>query len=161
MGTQRIQMKGVVSWLVGWAFPAGAREFLFCLGCSSLFRHPPQSALTAGSSTCLSTLWVSILPGSEACTHKNTQYMYESLPLPILLMGQCPPIPDSYKVFYYDLFSTDAMEETGRQSACEYSWWGQVQLDSGTGRIGLLYRPCSARDWDGKDYLRIIPRVVW
>ncbi len=20
---------------------------------------------------------------------------------------------------------------------------------------------CSARDWDGKDYLRIIPRVVW
>ena len=21
--------------------------------------------------------------------------------------------------------------------------------------------PCSARDWDGKDYLRIIPRVVW
>ncbi len=22
-------------------------------------------------------------------------------------------------------------------------------------------RHCSARDWDGKDYLRIIPRVVW
>jgi hypothetical protein len=20
---------------------------------------------------------------------------------------------------------------------------------------------CSARDWDGKDYLRLIPRVVW
>jgi hypothetical protein len=25
----------------------------------------------------------------------------------------------------------------------------------------LLKRFCSARDWDGKDYLRIIPRVVW
>ena len=25
----------------------------------------------------------------------------------------------------------------------------------------LLYTFCSARDWDGKDYLRIIPRVVW
>ncbi len=23
------------------------------------------------------------------------------------------------------------------------------------------YTSCSARDWDGKDYLRIIPRVVW
>ncbi len=23
------------------------------------------------------------------------------------------------------------------------------------------YSRCSARDWDGKDYLRIIPRVVW
>jgi hypothetical protein len=22
-------------------------------------------------------------------------------------------------------------------------------------------KTCSARDWDGKDYLRIIPRVVW
>ncbi len=26
--------------------------------------------------------------------------------------------------------------------------------------IRLEIRPCSARDWDGKDYLRIIPRVV-
>ncbi len=34
----------------------------------------------------------------------------------------------------------DAMEETGRQRACEYSWWGQVQLDSGMGRKGLIYR---------------------
>ncbi len=25
----------------------------------------------------------------------------------------------------------------------------------------LKDRTCSARDWDGKDYLRIIPRVVW
>ncbi len=24
-----------------------------------------------------------------------------------------------------------------------------------------ILRHCSARDWDGKDYLRIIPRVVW
>jgi hypothetical protein len=24
-----------------------------------------------------------------------------------------------------------------------------------------LKHNCSARDWDGKDYLRIIPRVVW
>jgi hypothetical protein len=24
-----------------------------------------------------------------------------------------------------------------------------------------LHSSCSARDWDGKDYLRIIPRVVW
>ncbi len=23
------------------------------------------------------------------------------------------------------------------------------------------FRECSARDWDDKDYLRIIPRVVW
>jgi hypothetical protein len=23
------------------------------------------------------------------------------------------------------------------------------------------FSTCSARDWDGKDYLRIIPRVVW
>ncbi len=22
-------------------------------------------------------------------------------------------------------------------------------------------KKCSARDWDGKDYLRLIPRVVW
>ncbi len=25
----------------------------------------------------------------------------------------------------------------------------------------VKYNDCSARDWDGKDYLRIIPRVVW
>jgi hypothetical protein len=25
----------------------------------------------------------------------------------------------------------------------------------------ILEYYCSARDWDGKDYLRIIPRVVW
>jgi hypothetical protein len=27
--------------------------------------------------------------------------------------------------------------------------------------LKCLKRYCSARDWDGKDYLRIIPRVVW
>ncbi len=28
-------------------------------------------------------------------------------------------------------------------------------------RIRDKLAACSARDWDGKDYLRIIPRVVW
>ncbi len=27
--------------------------------------------------------------------------------------------------------------------------------------LRILGGKCSARDWDGKDYLRIIPRVVW
>ncbi len=27
--------------------------------------------------------------------------------------------------------------------------------------VRKLRNGCSARDWDGKDYLRIIPRVVW
>jgi hypothetical protein len=33
----------------------------------------------------------------------------------------------------------------------------------GSGRHEILFMDCtcSARDWDGKDYLRIIPRVVW
>ncbi len=32
------------------------------------------------------------------------------------------------------------------------------------GRAAVFYSTigmCSARDWDDKDYLRIIPRVVW
>ncbi len=37
---------------------------------------------------------------------------------------------------------------------------------NGTGNLNFfrsifLFSSCSARDWDGKDYLRIIPRVVW
>ncbi len=35
----------------------------------------------------------------------------------------------------------DAMEETGRQKAYEYSWWEQVPSDSGMGRTGLLIGP--------------------
>ncbi len=27
--------------------------------------------------------------------------------------------------------------------------------------LAVKITACSARDWDGKDYLRIIPRVVW
>jgi hypothetical protein len=27
--------------------------------------------------------------------------------------------------------------------------------------VKFFLHKCSARDWDGKDYLRIIPRVVW
>ncbi len=29
------------------------------------------------------------------------------------------------------------------------------------GLASIAFFGCSARDWDGKDYLRIIPRVVW
>ncbi len=27
--------------------------------------------------------------------------------------------------------------------------------------FSFIHTACSARDWDGKDYLRLIPRVVW
>jgi hypothetical protein len=53
-------------------------------------------------------------------------------------------------------------------------WYGQdhtdADLDPKTIRIlriqirirmRIRNSGCSARDWDGKDYLRIIPRVVW
>jgi hypothetical protein len=36
MGTQRVQMKGVLPWLVRWACRAAQGIFLFCLGCSCL-----------------------------------------------------------------------------------------------------------------------------
>ncbi len=35
--------------------------------------------------------------------------------------------------------------------------WMEVSLMANLSKITY----CSARDWDGKDYLRIIPRVVW
>ncbi len=35
MGTYRVQMKEVLSWLVWWARCAGTRDFYPCLGCSS------------------------------------------------------------------------------------------------------------------------------
>ncbi len=35
MGTQRVQMKGSLPWLVRWADLAGTRDFLSCLSCSS------------------------------------------------------------------------------------------------------------------------------
>jgi hypothetical protein len=35
MGTQRVQMKGVLPWLVRLAWFACTRDILFCLGCSS------------------------------------------------------------------------------------------------------------------------------
>jgi hypothetical protein len=35
LGTQRGQTKGVLSWLVRWAYCAGQIYFLFCLGCFS------------------------------------------------------------------------------------------------------------------------------
>ncbi len=41
----------------------------------------------------------------------------------------------------YTVYST-------KVALCNISWF-------------CLYCMCSARDWDGKDYLRIIPRVVW
>ncbi len=45
MGTHRVQIKGVLPWLVRWACRANTRDFL-CLGCSSrpstkyVFSHP-------------------------------------------------------------------------------------------------------------------------
>ncbi len=40
MGTQRVQMKGILPWLVRWALHAGTRDFfLSFLGCSS----PPST----------------------------------------------------------------------------------------------------------------------
>ena len=41
---------------------------------------------------------------------------------------------------------------------------GVDDRNSPTGPVphsGAVSFDCSARDWDGKDYLRIIPRVVW
>ncbi len=35
MGTQRVQIKGILPWLVRWACRAGTRDFWYCLGCSS------------------------------------------------------------------------------------------------------------------------------
>jgi hypothetical protein len=35
MGTQRVQMNGVLPWLVRWTRRAGTIDIFFCLGCSS------------------------------------------------------------------------------------------------------------------------------
>jgi hypothetical protein len=51
-------------------------------------------------------------------------------------------------------------------------WWNRgqrqaprsadrIQQDCAGPQADKGYGECSARDWDGKDYLRIIPRVVW
>jgi hypothetical protein len=53
MSAQRVQMKGVLSWLVGWSFPAGTREFLFCLG-----------------------IHLTLLRASEACSQKHMYVLY-------------------------------------------------------------------------------------
>ncbi len=38
---------------------------------------------------------------------------------------------------------------------------GSVSAQSTVSTFLAKKTQCSARDWDGKDYLRIIPRVVW
>ncbi len=35
-----------------------------------------------------------------------------------------------------------------------------LACSSSDARLDHFFTKCSARDWDGKDYLRIIPRVV-
>jgi|688.fasta_scaffold452096_1 hypothetical protein len=41
METQRVQMKGVLPWVVCWALRAGTGDFCPALGCSSFF--PPRT----------------------------------------------------------------------------------------------------------------------
>jgi hypothetical protein len=49
-------------------------------------------------------------------------------------------------------------EEISEMKFMKYNF---VEVSGHNRKVSRNLSFCSARDWDGKDYLRIIPRVVW
>ncbi len=63
----------------------------------------------------------------------------------------------------YDLRNPDwNLKSENSQDYAQKPEHSSMFMNSASGLMSLSCKVCcSARDWDGKDYLRIIPRVVW